>query len=828
VFWRARALWQRGRFLLARRIWKARAEEQVYRDNVHLLGQFVRLTFGQLSSAILATIALQVLELLLVPSVTSLSGGWPLPDLQVYTSWLLTLAQIGGVFLALYFTALTAAAAAIYSQVPEHIRNLLAEEPVGNVYIKLLTFTTFTPLCLVSLTSLGLLPLRTAVPALVFFAGVGIMAFAKLGHRAFDLFSVMRLSKSAFANFGRALGQARAGSFRWRDPSFQNHAHKQGASAMRDLVTFSEICSKADTLKGKPLLDLVVETVGVLKWYEGQKTSIPTNSLWYRQEFRQKEWYRTPDWALSPAQQMGMPLMPEQKANLWWVEDELEGICLNALRTHLADSRLDLAAQLLDASNPYLTTLATNGDNERACKFCGSLTSVCVAFQQRLSMVGGPPQDQLSRVATAERLAAFVTSTLVAFTNGLARRSAESSRQRFDKIRMRRGGSIYKRGFTIPELQELERAVERLSFERSVEGHEVTPNWYILSMLAHINVDTLTSGTTELIASAKSTFVQLRDLFQANSWALAAVLATELEFWSRLAKHNIEVIGQSYTDQGTARVLTDTNWPVLDEVALRNAASKARLEVIFRAAAALPRLFGIDRPDGIPDYRGQFSDTVAHTVFQAITENSSDILSSTFAPFFVSSLYLFEQLKPTEISNDVWAEQKFQVAAAPILDIADLSGYAKLASELFSNPLLWTPVEEAWNRFIGSSPTALKWLAAIIGYGEPRFALAHRSAIRSSWQMGVHALLAGIAQQGPSRFTRRGTLQVDHESPLVRVYAASSLADGLDIFVDVFLREKPGASELDWGRHSHSRIDIALKRASTQNSTGDVAPNENT
>lgn len=465
-FWRARTFWKRGSFLFARRIWRTRAAEQEYRDDAHLLGQFFWLTLGQLSFAILATVALQVIELVLVPYVFSLHGVWGPPDPQVYTSWLLALAQIGGVFLALYFTALTAAAAAIYSQLPEHIRNLLAEEPVGNVYIRLLTFTTFAPLCLVALTNFGFLPLLTAIPALVLLAGVGIMAFAKLGQRAFDLFSVMRLSRSAEANFGRSVERAQVESFRWGDPSFQNHAHRQGAGALRDLACFAEICSKAETLKGKPLLDLALEIIRVLNWYQRQKTLIPTDSLWYQQQLRQKEWYQTPDWALTVAQQMGMPLPPEQEVNLWWVEEELERVSLSALHTHLTDLRLDLAAQLLDASHSYAMTLATNGDSGRAIKFCNSLISTCLAFQQQLCRVDGVRDDRINRVAIAERLAALLTSTLVAFTNALGTRSAEASRLRVGKTRIHRRGAIYKQGFTVPELQKLERAVDRLRFEQ--------------------------------------------------------------------------------------------------------------------------------------------------------------------------------------------------------------------------------------------------------------------------------------------------------------------------------------------------------------------------
>lgn len=347
-------------------------------------------------------------------------------------------------------------------------------------------------------------------------------------------------------------------------------------------------------------------------------------------------------------------------------------------------------------------------------------------------------------------------------------------------------------------------------------------------MLAHVNVDILASGTAELVSSAKTTFARLQRLFQGNSWAAAAVLATELEFWSRLINHNIGVIVENYTDQGTARVLTDSNWPVMDEASLQDTASNARLDLIQRAATALPTLFATDQPDGIPDYRGQFIDTVAQTVFDSIVGNDSETLSSLFSPLFAASFFLFEQLRPTEITNDIWAEQKIQIAAAPILDIAELSGYARLASEIFRNQSLWTPVEGRWNAFLSSNPTALPWLAAIIGYGEPRFALPHRSSIRTSWKMRIRDLFADIMvrQSSTDLGPRLSGVEVDHESPLVRVCASHSFAGGLDIFLDVFLRGKPGASELDWGQHSQSRLDGAFRREARNSKRGDVTNEE--
>jgi hypothetical protein len=139
-------------------------------------------------------------ELLLVPFVGT---RWPIPESSNYVSWLSSLAQIGGVFIALYFAAVTAAAGAIYATVPNNIRDLLTRERVGNIYVKYLTQATFIPLCLIALNLAGFSQLRLALPVLIILAGTGIIAFAALGRRAFDLFDPTKLAGSLFGELGR-------------------------------------------------------------------------------------------------------------------------------------------------------------------------------------------------------------------------------------------------------------------------------------------------------------------------------------------------------------------------------------------------------------------------------------------------------------------------------------------------------------------------------------------------------------------------------------------------------------------------------------------------
>src|SRR5262249_8907509 len=139
VFWRFRSVARRTKFEILRQVFRFRYIVRDQRTNAGILRSFLTSTAAQFLVAVCVTTALQVTELLLVPFIAQ---RWAIPEASNYVSWLASLAQIGGVFIALYFTAVTAAAGAIYARVPNNIRDLMTRERVGNIYVGYLTQAT--------------------------------------------------------------------------------------------------------------------------------------------------------------------------------------------------------------------------------------------------------------------------------------------------------------------------------------------------------------------------------------------------------------------------------------------------------------------------------------------------------------------------------------------------------------------------------------------------------------------------------------------------------------------------------------------------------------
>ncbi|MFQ5813479.1 MAG: hypothetical protein ACE5I2_09885, partial [Anaerolineae bacterium] len=156
----------------------------------------------------------------------------------------------------------------------------------------------------------------------------------------------------------------------------------------------------------------------------------------------------------------------------------------------------------------------------------------------------------------------------------------------------------------------------------------------------------------------------------------------------------------------------------------------------------------------------------------------------------------------------------------PLIDLCELSGYAYFFAEFHGEPRLWETCSSMWEGFFQNFEQGLGLVAGTIAYHRQIFGMTHRSILRTQWKMRIDHLLRSMPRQREPVARSRGVIPViphyteiiDHPSLLVRVMGGTSsdyipsFYDGLDIFVDLYLKEKPEAQNLDFGR-GHSLLD---------------------
>jgi hypothetical protein len=808
-FWRLRAKMQRLRFLTLRQLFRARYFAKQERTNAGILFSVVKLAASQLIIAICVAAALQTLELLLVPYLIS---RWTIPVSPNYVSWLGTIAQIGGVFIALYFTAVTAAAGAIYAQVPNNIRDLLARERVGNAYIRYLTLATFLPLCLIAFHLWGFEPIRIGVPVVVIMAGIGIIAFTTLGVRAFYLFDPTKLADPLFVDLGDWLDQVSAGGFQWNDRSFQAHAHRQVVSIVDTLQTLSDLAATHANLESAPLLELCVRVVSLLAVYQRRKLQIPTDSLWFEQKYEHKSWYQTEDTAVQMAHRAGISLNPSSVSERDWLENRLQPIAIRCFELNLSRKRLDNVREILSQLDYYLVALSTNGDVKEAISLVLKLRDIdeqgCIA--RGTSDEG--KKEQAEDVGMADVACLSPIKIMLAYRAALEHRTPDSTIRRLKKIRWQNPESLYLNDFVIEELREIEWMLPRIQMEIEVEGKVQTPRWYQQDIVMKFQAERLAECVNTIIESGNVFFQSWSERLVKSGrvWQSAAVLSRCLEYMNKLEGYVLPFFIKYYESLIASKHLTDLPWPGIEPEVWLEKVRDCSSELFKAVAEHIIPLSKAQKPEGVPDYRGQFVNETGENLFDSLLRRRIDEVLLLIGPYIAGTFVLFGELRPTTTEFDVWAEQKLQIAMAPVLDALELCGYAKLLSELYADDKLWEAVSSVWDRYLKQSLVTLPWLAAIITGGIPRFQIPHRGILRTNWSMRIQQELRKLPRHRPtyggivSHF-RSDT--VSHPSPLVRYCAKYEFHNGRDIFAALYLSKLPGAEGLDWGNGVQSLVE---------------------
>jgi hypothetical protein len=443
TFWRGRNLLRDARLETLKIYFRVHRWTRERRQESSLLLRFGYATAGQLIFAFFIAAAIRLAEVL--GSRFGLFVHWPSPNSSDYISFMGTVAQIAGVFIALYYTALTSVAASVFVEAPSPVRNLLVGEQVGSLYMRYLAFVTFFPLMLMALTLLGIAPFHFGIPIVVILAAIGVLLFARLGHQAFNLFDPTSLALGAFTQFNKSLEEVRPHGFRWLNQSFQDYARRNAAESLEAIGALYDICFLAVHLKGRPLQKLVNQIVQVLIRYQSLKGKIPPSSYWFERTYSHPSWYLAPDYAIDISQKTGTAAQPEIAFDLWWVEKRIEPLLMKYLRLSLQQDAHGAATEFLETVRHYLNQLVSQFQLEHALEFAEAIGEEIKAAVT-IPREAPDPEYDLRLAALAEHYGALTISLLLQFSATTAILTPERIRRALTTIKWSSEKSIYLTG----------------------------------------------------------------------------------------------------------------------------------------------------------------------------------------------------------------------------------------------------------------------------------------------------------------------------------------------------------------------------------------------
>ena len=816
-YWATRKVLQKIAFRTSRQLFGFRHRVLEGKIRARSTWSLFWLCLGQLLKAlILACLILATNE---IPA--SVLPSW-LPKLNgdTYTNLLATITGIGGVFIGLYYTAISLVASTAYAKVPNNIRDLLAHERIGNAYMRSLSLLTVLGVFLLVGDALGYPPLALAVPIFAVWSAFAIFAFVTLGARAFDLFDPSTLSHNLFEQLQRTYNRMRAGGYKWNDPTFQNHAHRTAYSALETMLTLTEMTEKEPHLSGQPFASLSNGLISFLVRYEDAKKEIPTNSRWYGQKLVHPEWYQSPDSTVSIVHQAASTLEPTSQSDPRWMEDRILPVICRCLVANLKLRREELVQEVLLYVSAYVEKLAFEGELEAAFELVDDVFDSIAQFLLQPREV--PEREEpLTRFGILDQVASMPITILTAYRKSLEDRSSEAMQQRLADVNWSRTSAIYKAGFPRHSLKQLEWLQKRLSFELEVEGKVFSPIWYLHDLMrldwSQLNEQALRNLYSKACEAYKKwtlAAVQAR-----HPWLTAAIATREWEYWNKLRHHEASMIDYwtEYLEPGKVK---DLPWPTLKVEEHKQKVDERRLDLLGLMCAESFILLRIDRPDTHPDFAGQFLHTVGEALISAMYANRPNEVQFLFRHYLSATLMLFNKIFPDGAPTDLKKQMDLKIAVAPLLDLMDVSGYAYLYAAYYEEDALSEAISEAWDEYLNNKSQGrprLSVLAAALSLTENSFELAHRSLLRAQWQQLAKQRFDDLEREEAfhqGSFGLSGDQYVMHNDPLVRVFAADEYPfyDGIDVFIGEYLRSRDEYETVDFSIRQHRDLMEAIER----------------
>lgn len=715
-----------------------------------------------------------------------------------------SIAQIAGIFVGLYFTAISLVASSLYADASRRIRSLFLNEEGGIFYLRLVAFTGGFSVILLGgallQVRIGILNLLLLL-FLAFYSMVGFVVFGLRAFRFLDPVNLVGCLKRQYYDLMKQ-GLRKDGLL---IPSFQSYYQKQIEEVLTTNRELIAMVVDAGQIDAQRLGDLVLPSVRWLLFYSDHKHSIPTQSLWFKRIEEHRDWLLSDstetDLMLSTAAELGPKPVPDPS----WFEKEIGRALCDVVKALLAQGLHHPLADLLIRIKDLFWRISFNLDVPQSLELLrdvrGALDENPATFNPD-TLISGRDEDTelvVSIMAQHEACDMAFLSILLGFSRRLEKLGAVEFAQLVRSIRWGHAKAIRQVNLPRELIQEIEHIDDCLSFETVAEGRPVSQEWYLIQLLALTLVGCVDSQLEVLISEFES-IAQNRlaqSTFKSSTLLSVQFIQRWLEGCKKLDAHLavFQTKLQSYSD---LRKVADTPWVQIDWPSIGQRTARIRERLVAAYSELLIPLSTLPKSKRLPDFFGRAFMTLLDEAFFCMmrpdVEHFGRLFTALFLAQFSAKGRLAESLKNLD---DLDAAS---LVMEPILDVVSLSGYAILYSELQGKDF-WSVAKKAWDTFLGDQ-TSGKNMTTILYKGitarRSQFVLFEGDLRRTRWQTGFSASLRehGINIYGLRHIDPRGGKKEFHKSPVIRaaVKASTFTVDPVDVFLGMYIMKRPEAA----------------------------------
>ncbi|MBL8030895.1 MAG: hypothetical protein JNK33_01030 [Candidatus Doudnabacteria bacterium] len=785
-------------FKFYRRLYGAKHSLKEEKISSRILRKSLR---GILATGLLAAVFIVLVELLsaLAKDVRFTFGN---EELGLLIS---TVVTVSGVFLGLYFTALSAIAGNLFMRAPQNLQNLFIRERKGGQYIKTLVLTMLIGVYYLLLRSFGYQVGFLGPILITLLCLYAIVRFMALGWQTFYFIHTQEASSALTGDAASAIDGATAGGFGWKKNYMQNHYRRNAKEALESLSDLVDFGIDPIKLSGAQLRDIVKFTGGLIAYYIEKKKQIPADSKWFATRYQHQNWLLTDESAITMALNTGTSLEPKDIRNQNWFEEQALEIIIKVFEHLVATKQWSQAQLCLETLVSVLEDLGPDFYHEVA----GLITKrVGEVISKSIVDADNPKadEDKKGHIALMDSLGRLPIGSLVSLTRYVADRTCEDLVKEIDDIKWLHETSIYKSKLPGSILTNVEVTQKSYRTENKIEKKPVSPQWYIRTITTQQYLAGLKKYYDYIKSLQKDIYEDnVNELIRRHKYVQAAHLIDRwVEFTNKLLSLGWRVQQLIEQCEGQKKV-QDLPWTSIDadtEKALLQSYDQKAIDKLAQLIMPLSLLPKTELKD-LPDYFGQAYTFGVQAAYNAAKENNAERLKDLFPSVFGGALTAYQK---TREDVEGWAEQsKIVLSSEPIEDLLTLSGFIKIYAELHGNQDLWKVCKDTWDSYLESASDAkatIQLMVAMMSYRDTQYGLMMpKAALRMNWDMQLRAVLEekgfNVDILSSSSFD---DTQPTHESPLIRVlvkYSGTLSFEARNVFFVTYLSKHSSATDLD-------------------------------
>ncbi len=611
-YWAIRHYTNLALFYINRFFFNAKEQKEHVEEDVNIAKSLSRSIIGSVFLSILIILLFSCIDKLLIfirdywfsknSSILALISKIN-PEKTSFVALFSVVASVAGVFLGLYFTAISVVIST-YAKFPDNIRSLLLKERVGNFYIRILSISTVLSVYLIGCKVFFGEPGKSLSLFVLLLGCYGIFCFSLLGIRAFFFFDPASFGDVLFHDIRKYIKLSTIKGFRYLDNNFQAHYQKTTAQKLRTLKVLVEICVKEKHLQETSLLPVLIKVIYTLQFYETEKAQIPSNSRWFNLVPVYKNTFLTDPSAILLALQTHSWMQPEMVPNTYWFEDKIWELLSYALEKMIEEDSLELACDYLNALDKYFEQMGYDLEMKRCVAMLKKFNDILQKYFLSIPVDKEDYDD--SQLSLLEVWSVCFMSAPLGFYRFAREVAPQTIIKNINNVDWLSKINIYDNKFPPVLLPRLEYIKERLRIEKAIEGDTVSPNWYLQQLIIIRYIEVAKESVDELIGSLNSYFIKASDEFiQKKAFLFATMLSKRgLESCSKMQANlpHLETTINSFSKDKL--VINDIPCPKVNWEAIRKNITDSRDKLIEIQAKCLPTLSLLKKQKNRPDFFG--------------------------------------------------------------------------------------------------------------------------------------------------------------------------------------------------------------------------------